>query len=188
MALWLFSRELETDLDRIKQIEVKTKWLPFCRRHFQIAFFTKNVVFWCKFHWSLFQTDKLTIIGRLSSDNGSVPFDIGIKIGLVDGMLSLCYHTLSDPVIIYYQQHPRKHIKIHDKCFGRNDVFEYLWRFDSIDICYIIIRTRCRHSEENWLHNHSRLTHWTPWRWRCLKNETAITFHPKFLHIYDSYF
>ena len=74
------------------------------------------------------------------------------------------------------QQHPWLK-KIHDKRFGWNDVFEYLWRFDSIEICYIIIWARCRHSEENWLHYQPRLTHWTPWSWRCLKKETAIIFH-----------
>ena len=56
-----------TDLDRIKDIDVKTKWLPFCRRHLQIVFFfTKNAVYWCKLHWSLFQMGKLTIVQRFS--------------------------------------------------------------------------------------------------------------------------
>ena len=36
-----------------------------------------------------------------------MPFETGIRIGLVDRMLSLCYHALSDPEIIYCQQHTR---------------------------------------------------------------------------------
>ena len=51
----------------------RTKWPPFRRRYFQVYFFRmKSIVFWLKFHWSLFLRVQL-IITRIGSDNGLAP-------------------------------------------------------------------------------------------------------------------
>ena len=40
---------------------INTKWLPFCRRHFETIFFSiKIFVIWFKFHWKLFLKFQLT--------------------------------------------------------------------------------------------------------------------------------
>ena len=46
----------------------RTKWLPFCRGHFQMHFHVKTVVFCLNFHWSLFAngpTDNKTELVRV---------------------------------------------------------------------------------------------------------------------------
>ena len=52
-SIWL----KETWLCKYEHIEGSTKWLPFCRQHFQMHFHEGNLIFWLKFHWSFWWTN-----------------------------------------------------------------------------------------------------------------------------------